>query len=60
VIFGRFPAGSAPAGQIWRVEGVELNFIDPQMGCAYMYVHHKGNRTVPSFSFWQNKRMDGI
>jgi hypothetical protein len=38
-------------------EGVELKFIDPRMGCSYMYVHHYGNRTVPSFSFWENKRM---
>jgi hypothetical protein len=31
-------------------EGVELKFIDLQLGCAYMYVYSKRGRTLPGRS----------
>ena len=36
------------------LEDVELNFIEPWTGCAYMYVYRCGIRTVPSFSLEKN------
>jgi hypothetical protein len=32
------------------LEGVELNFINRKMGCAYMYVRRNGNYSMTDFS----------
>jgi hypothetical protein len=39
-------AGKAAGSKIWLLEGVELKFIDLQLGCAYMYVCCKRGRTL--------------
>ena len=39
-------------------EGVELKFIDLQLGCAYMYVYSKRGRTLSSRS--SLKKMEDI
>jgi hypothetical protein len=42
---------SALCFTLWQhLEGVELNFIDLQLGCAYMYVCSKRSRTLSSRS----------
>jgi hypothetical protein len=32
------------------LEGVEVNFIDREMGCAYMYVRRNGIYLITTFS----------